>query len=74
MKFKHPPRLLPLGSMAAVLGIPAADLRAEAESGRVPCTRVGRKGLLFDTAAVQRLLLRRAGLATTRARRKEEQP
>lgn len=74
MKFNTPPRLLPLGSMAALLGISPADLRAEAESGRVPCSRVGRKGLLFDSAAVQRVLLREAGRAPKKGDRKEEQP
>lgn len=53
-------RLLPLSSLAAVLGIRPSDLRAAAERGEVPCVRVGERGLLFDRELVERELLRRA--------------
>jgi hypothetical protein len=36
-----------------------AWLRAEAEAGRIPCLRAGRR-LLFDVQAVEAALIRRA--------------
>jgi hypothetical protein len=53
-------QLLPLGAMAARLHIRAAELRAEAEQGRVPCLRVGTKTLLFDPSRVYEALRRRS--------------
>ena len=40
-------------------GLTVAWLQAEAEAGRIPCFRAGRR-LLFDPDAVQRVLLKRA--------------
>jgi len=40
-------------------GLSAAWLRAEAEAGRIPVLRAGRR-LLFDVAAVEAELIRRA--------------
>ncbi|MGK0482455.1 MAG: hypothetical protein ACJAQ3_002435 [Planctomycetota bacterium] len=53
-------RLLPASSLAAVLGIRAADLREAADRGEIPFVRVGRDGRLFDRCAVERVLLARA--------------
>jgi hypothetical protein len=53
-------QLLPLGAMASRLHIRAAELRAEAEQGRVPCLRVGTKTLLFDPVRVYEALRRRS--------------
>ncbi len=41
-------------------GLSARWLREEAEAGRLPCMRVGRR-MLFSVAAVEESLLRRAG-------------
>ena len=41
-------------------GISLSWLKAEAEAGRIPCLRVGRR-LLFNPATVDRILLVRAG-------------
>jgi hypothetical protein len=53
------PRLVPLGVMAADLGVSPSDLRREALAGRVPCVKVGNRGLLFDRELVHRALLER---------------
>lgn len=53
-------QLLPLGAMAADLGVNPPDLRSEAELGRIPFVRVGKRGLLFDRELVRRLLAERA--------------
>lgn len=54
-------RLAPLGVAAAVLGVPARELRAEVEAGRLPHTRVGEKAILLDLDLVRRVLAERAG-------------
>jgi len=43
-------------------GLSIAWLKAEAEAGRIPCFRAGRK-LLFDPEAVEQSLLQRARVA-----------
>lgn len=53
-------QLIPLGVMAAILGISARDLRVEANAGRLPHVRVGDKGLLFDRQRVEGCLVGRA--------------
>jgi hypothetical protein len=53
------PRLVSLRLMAADLGVSPSDLRREALTGRVPCVRVGNRGLLFDRELVHRVLLDR---------------
>ena len=50
---------LPLRRAAVRLGVPAAWLRAEADAGRVPHLRVGRR-LMVNPQAVERVLLDRA--------------
>lgn len=50
---------LPLRRAAVRLGVPAAWLRAEADAGRVPHLRVGRR-LLVNPQAVERVLLDRS--------------
>ena len=50
---------LPLRQTAVRLGVPAAWLRAEANAGRVPCLRAGRR-LLLNPEAVEAALLARA--------------
>jgi hypothetical protein len=54
-------RLAPLGVAAAVLGVPARELRAEVDAGRLPYTRVGEKAILLDLDLVRRVLAERAG-------------
>ena len=50
---------LSLRRAAVRLGVPAAWLRAEADAGRVPHLRVGRR-LLVNPQAVERVLLERS--------------
>jgi hypothetical protein len=52
-------RILPLTVMARRLGVRRKNLKAEAESGRLPCIRIG-EDLLFDPEAVERTLATRA--------------
>ena len=54
--------LLPLGPMARRLRVTAAWLRAEADAGRVPCLRAGKR-YLFAPEAVERVLSERAANA-----------
>lgn len=51
--------LLPIGPMARRLRVTTAWLRAEADAGRVPCLRAGKR-YLFTPEAVERLLAKRA--------------
>jgi hypothetical protein len=53
------PQLASLPTLARRLDLPAAWLKTEADAGRLPHLRIGRR-LLFDVAAVERELLRRA--------------
>jgi hypothetical protein len=48
-----------LARMARRLGVTAAWLRAEADGGRVPCLRAGKR-YVFSPAAVEQALARRA--------------
>ena len=50
---------IPLQRLAQRLGLPAAWLRAEAEAGRIPSLRAGRR-LLFNPEAVEDALIERA--------------
>jgi hypothetical protein len=52
-------RLMSLYRLALHLRLPREWLRAEAESGRIPCLRAGRR-LLFSPEAVERVLAERA--------------
>lgn len=58
---KHTPneRLLKLAEMARLLGVSVTWLRAEAERGALPHLKADR-GMLFDRATVERLLIERA--------------
>lgn len=60
--------LLDLGAMASRLRVQPQDLRAEAEANTLPHVRVGKRGLLFDPEAVERVLAERAA-ATERESR-----
>jgi hypothetical protein len=51
--------LLSLPRMARRLGVTAKWLRAEADAGRVPCLRAGKR-YLFAPPAVERSLAKRA--------------
>lgn len=51
--------LLTLSRLARRMGVPATWLRTEADAGRIPCLRAGRR-YLFDLSAVQRELSDRA--------------
>ena len=51
--------LLRLPALARELKLPRDWLRTEADAGRIPCLRVGRK-LLFQIEAVKRALAERA--------------
>lgn len=68
----NPGYLLPLGAMAAVLGIAAGDLRAAADAGELPCIRLGKRALLFDPELTARLLRER--LAAIHAASPKEVP
>lgn len=57
---------LPLKRAAARLGVPAAWLRAEAEAGRVPHLRVGRR-LLVNLQLVESALRDRCAAKPARA-------
>ena len=46
-------------ALAAALRLPALWLKAEADAGRIPCLRVGRR-LLFNLDAVKATLAERA--------------
>lgn len=50
---------MPLRRAAALLGLPVKWLRREADGGRLPCLRVGRRRL-FDIEVVRRALDDRA--------------
>jgi hypothetical protein len=52
-------KLLPLFVMARRLRVPGKWLRAEAESGRIPCLIAGRQ-ILFNPSIVESLLVERA--------------
>ncbi|MEI8195462.1 MAG: hypothetical protein WCI73_06100, partial [Phycisphaerae bacterium] len=49
---------LPLRRAAVRLGVPVAWLRAEADAGRIPCLRVGRR-LMVNQQTVEAALLAR---------------
>jgi hypothetical protein len=51
--------LLTLHRLSTHLRLPRDWLRSEADAGRLPCLRVGRK-LLFNLHAVERVLAERA--------------
>ena len=50
---------IPLQELAQCLGLPAAWLKAEAEAGRIPSLRAGRR-LAFNLRAVEEALIARA--------------
>lgn len=56
-----PPNLLPLSQMARSLRVTVAWLRSEADQGRVPCLRAGKR-YLFAPAAVAQVLAERAAI------------
>lgn len=51
--------LLHAPALARRLRVPASWLRSEADAGRLPCLRAGRR-YLFDAYTVERVLLARA--------------
>ncbi len=54
-----PPKLVTVLGLAGHLKLPASWLKAQAQAGRIPSLRVGRR-LLFNPDAVERVLLERA--------------
>jgi excisionase family DNA binding protein len=52
--------LLPVKGIARVFGLKPENIRAEADAGKLPHTRVGDE-YLFNLAAVEAALLERAG-------------
>ena len=60
--------LVPVGVMAARLGVRPQDLRAEAEAGTIPHVRLGTRGLLFDPERVLAVLAERAREAACKAK------
>jgi hypothetical protein len=60
-----PERLAGIRELARDLNLPTTWLRAEAEAGRIPSLRAGRRRL-FNVAAVRSVLLRRAAEPGTR--------
>lgn len=59
----EPETFIPLHRLAQRLGLPAAWLKTEAEQGRIPSLRAGRR-LMFNPEAVEQALLERAGNAS----------
>lgn len=57
-------RIVSLNGLSRELRIPRNWLKTEADTGRIPCLRVGRKRL-FNLAAVQRALAERAAQIET---------
>ena len=53
------PALVSLNRLAAELRLPRNWLKQEAQAGRLPCLRVGRR-LLFNRVAVEQVLADRA--------------
>lgn len=51
-------KLLSLNQLSDHTGLPAAWLRREADAGRIPCIRAGRRRM-FNTAAVLKVLAER---------------
>ena len=49
-----------LRRLASRTGLPATWLKAEAEAGRIPCLKIGRRVLRFNVDAVERALADRA--------------
>lgn len=65
-----PQPMLSLNQLADHLALPASWLKREADAGRLPCLRVGRRRM-FDPESVRRELARRAETytpSTTEAR------
>ena len=60
------PKFVSLTAAAAVLGLPSAWLKREAEAKRVPSVRAGRRRL-FNVEAVEAALLQRAAKAESDA-------
>ncbi|QDV88998.1 hypothetical protein RAS2_00570 [Phycisphaerae bacterium RAS2] len=56
-----------LVKVSDVTGLPVAWLRAEADAGRIPCLRVGRRRL-FNLEAVRRVLAERAAMKPAEVR------
>ncbi len=54
------PQFLALGPTAHRLGVPRAWLQREADAGRIPCLRVGRRRM-FNLEAVRETLEYRSG-------------
>ena len=54
-------KLLTLHRLAERTGLPVAWLRREADEGRLPCIRAGRRRM-FDLAAVLKALVERQGV------------
>jgi excisionase family DNA binding protein len=54
------PRLLPVSTLARLLGVTRQWLVDEANAGRLPCVRAGRQ-ILMDRETVEATLLQRAG-------------
>ena len=54
-----PRKYVPLEVLASVLGLPRNWLRSEADTGRLPCLRIGRRRM-FNIEAVEGALADRA--------------
>lgn len=53
------PKFISLEELAAELGLPAAWLRAEADAGRIPSLRAGRRRM-FNLESVEEVLIDRS--------------
>lgn len=51
---------LPLRAAARAIGIKPTDLRADADAGRVPFTKIGDE-YIFELAALERAIAKRIG-------------
>lgn len=55
-------KLVSLPELSDLTGLPMAWLRREADAGRLPCLRVGRRRM-FDPEAVRKVLAARGGVS-----------
>lgn len=60
---EHITQLVTVRGLAKQLGLPATWLKLEAEAGRIPSLKAGRR-MLFNAQAVKRVLLTRAAVST----------
>lgn len=61
-------KLISLHRLAERTGLPAAWLKREADAGRLPCIRAGRRRMFYMAAVLKALADRAAGVEVARAK------